>query len=424
MKKLLLIFVFACSVQIPFAQVILPVGPATIDSLKAELKKTSNDTLRLVLVNELRFNYFFGKGDFDSALVYSKQVLGLAQKMGYKIDEAYAYDLLADIFNFQHHDQTLETFFRGIKIAEDPRSEKKILPRKYLEKMTYWHKDFNALLVKNNWSTGYFRLAILGSLYQDLGRAYGKVMPDQQKLFFYLTKAINLYTSQKDSAGLIHTYSNIAEYFYARDQLDSSLSYIQKADALQQLYTRSSQLFLLYPLWGTLHFRKGNYPLSLRLLRQSITPGNEFEKGWNWLAYVTLAEYFLKTGQLDSSLYYGREAHILTTKTNLPDTRQTTSALLARLYESTGARDSALEYYKLALSLNDSVNNFSKRAQLQRQDFEQQRQQDELEQEKARVKSYALLAGLAILLTIALFLLRNNQQRKKQIPRCTKRMAK
>src|SRR5205085_11343286 len=61
----------------------------------------------------------------------------------------------------------------------------------------------------------------------------------------------------------------------------------------------------------------------------------------------------------------------------------------------------------------DSVNNANKKEQLQRQDFEQQLLQEELEEGEARERFYALFAGLAILLTIALFLLRNNQQKKQ-----------
>ncbi len=147
-----------------------------MDSLKHELAATKNDTLRLVLANQLRYDYFFGNGHVDSALVYSKLVLALTQKLGYKIDEAYACDLVGDILNYQHHQNTLEMFFRGVTIAENPQIEGKILPRNYLERMTYWHQDLTNLLVKNNWEPRYFRLAILSSLYLDLAHAYGVVM--------------------------------------------------------------------------------------------------------------------------------------------------------------------------------------------------------------------------------------------------------
>ena len=122
----------------------------TIDSLKQALLATSNDTLRLVLANELRYNYFLVNTNYDSTLIYSTQVYDLAHILGYKIDEAYALDMIGDILDFQHNENTLETLFRGVKIAENPQSENKILPRKYLELMTYWTPDLTSLLKKNN----------------------------------------------------------------------------------------------------------------------------------------------------------------------------------------------------------------------------------------------------------------------------------
>src|SRR4051794_2458288 len=123
-----------CSIL--FAQ-ITPIRPGTrtIDSLKQALLATRNDTLRLVLANELRYDYFLVNTNLDSALTYSRQVFDLAHRLDYKIDEAYALDMTGDLLNFQHNENTLETFFKGIKIAEDAQIESKILPRKYLELM-------------------------------------------------------------------------------------------------------------------------------------------------------------------------------------------------------------------------------------------------------------------------------------------------
>ena len=111
MKKVLNIFIIICSVQVSFAQ-ITPVQPkqTTIDSLKQALSATTNDTLRLVLSNELRYNYFLVNTNYDSTLIYSRQVCALAHRLGYKIDEAYALDMIGDILNFQYNENTLETF--------------------------------------------------------------------------------------------------------------------------------------------------------------------------------------------------------------------------------------------------------------------------------------------------------------------------
>jgi two-component system NtrC family sensor kinase len=416
LKKVLTIIAFIYSVQIALAQ-ITSIDPQQriIDSLKQELQATTNDTLRLVLANELHYIYLLKRINYDSAIVYSKQSFALAHELGYKIDEAYALDMIGDILNLQHNEHTLETFFKGVKIAEDPQIESKILPIRYLNMMIYWHPMFTDLIKSKNWSPRYFRLAILGSLYQDLGHAYGKVMPNQQRLSFYTSKAIELYKSQKDTFLWAVTYENIAEYFYSSNQLDSSPYYAQKADTLRIIYNKLNAKYLTNPLLGAIYFKKGNDSLALHFIRQFIKEFKSEHEGHleYWLPYFTLAEYFFKTGMMDSSLYYATEAYKLATNINFQENLQETSALLAKLYKKTGVSDSAMKYYEIALALSDSINDASKKTQLQRQDFEQQREREELEQEKARERLYILFVGLAILLTIALFLLWNNRQRKK-----------
>jgi len=422
LKKVLIIFVIICSVQVLFAQ-ITPNRPKQrhIDSLKQALLASTNDTLRLVLANELGYNYLMVNTNLDSTLIYSRQVFALAHRLGYKIDEAYALDMIGSILNFQHNENTLETFFKGVKIAEDPQIENKILPRKYLELITYWNPDFTSLLKKNNWSPNYFRLSLLGGLYEDLGQAYGKAIPNRQRLFFYMSKAIELYKSQKDTASLALTYENIAEYFYSSN-LDSSLYYAHKADTLRRIYNKRDLKYTTYPLLGEIYFKKGNDSLALHFARQFIQkrPGSGLYIGWDWQPYFTLAEYFLKNSMIDSSMidssfYYATEAYTLAT---LPENLQPASALLAKLYKRKGLSDSALKYYEMALALSDTLNDASKKAQLQKQDFEQQREQEELEQEKAREKFYILFTGFAISLValsvIGFILLRNIRLKRKK----------
>src|SRR5262249_8652252 len=152
----------------------------------------------------------------------------------------------------------LETFFKGIKIAEDPQIENKILPRKYLAMMGYWEPAFTSYLKEHNWSPHYFRLMILASLYQDLGHAYANVMPDRQRLFFYMSRAIELYKSLKATFYWSDTYANIAEYFYSSDQLDSALYYAQKAETLNRIANIEDHKYDNYPLLAAIYFKKSN----------------------------------------------------------------------------------------------------------------------------------------------------------------------
>src|SRR5436189_1534313 len=115
-KKAITILLFAGSVQTLFAQSSQSLSSQAIDSLRNEFETTHNDTLHLILVNQLRYNYFFVHPNLDSALFYSEQVLTMAQKLKYRIDEAYSLDLIGDVMNYMHSQNTLETFFKGVSI--------------------------------------------------------------------------------------------------------------------------------------------------------------------------------------------------------------------------------------------------------------------------------------------------------------------
>ena len=139
-----------------------------VDSLKHELETTKNDTLRLVLLTLLSNRYLDKK--YDSVVFFAEQQLLLAQKLNYKIDEAYALDIMGESMMHLHNTRILETILKGIKIVEDTRSEKNILPKKYLDMIIYWDTIF---LPKDRWTPRSLRLDELANLYTGLGLFYG-----------------------------------------------------------------------------------------------------------------------------------------------------------------------------------------------------------------------------------------------------------
>ncbi len=397
------IFVLACSVQQLSAQDLHLSQAARVDSLKQALHATTNDTLRMVLNNNIHLYYYFHNNDnVDSNLFYSKQFLQLTQKLHYRLDEAYGYDVLGIWMRERVHPQTLETLLKGVRIAEDPTSEKNILPEKYLKMMIYWREDFKALLVKNHWQPAFFRTLLLASVYNYVGSVYANTMYNQQKGFYYLYKAIDIYKAVQDTTDLGIAYHDIANYFASINQYDSCLSYAQKS-----LSVLVNQKFTLpnMALIGTMYYKKGNISKAFTFLRKSIENNSKF-----WLPYYTFGEYHLVKGNDDSSLYYAKKAF---EGGKGPADEQKVSALLAKVYRETGKPDSAAKYFELALSYNDITNNIDRKRLLQAQDFEEQLRQQELEKTKNRNKVFSLLVGIAILLLIAGLLLINNRRRKR-----------
>ena len=366
----------------------------------------------MVLANRIQSHYFLGNTNLDSALFYAKQLLQLSQKLHYKIDEAYAYDAVGLYMNFLFNAQTLETLFKGIRIAEDPRSEEHILPEKYLKMMLYWVEDFTALLAKNRWQPEIFRTLILASLYNDLGAAYAHTISNQQKSFSYIHKAITIFRRNNDSVDLGIAYHDIAMYFASIDQYDSCLHYAQRSQTYL-INIGNAVIVSNMALMGTMYYKKGDVSKALSLLRKSLELNPKYGADNNWLTYYTLAQYHFEKGSRDSSLFFSKRALEEVKATNRPEDVQKASALLAKAYKATGQPDSAVKYFELALSYNNIINNIDKKRVLQSQDFEEQLHQQEVVDSQNKIKVYSLLIGLGALLLIALILLANIQHRKK-----------
>ena len=63
----------------------------------------------------------------------------ISRKLNLKLNEAYALDQKAyALLNMGDYPRSLQTFLSGLEIAEDPKSEKNVLPQKYILK-----KDFS-----------------------------------------------------------------------------------------------------------------------------------------------------------------------------------------------------------------------------------------------------------------------------------------
>ena len=92
---------------------------------------------------------------------------------------------------------------------------------------------------------------------------------------------------------------------------------------------------------------------------------------------------------------------------------------LSDVYSNLNKRDSSLKYLQLYTVLNDSLNNTEKKNLLSYQNigFDQQLRLKSLQEEKieteTRIRTYAMLSGLGVLLIIGLILYRNNRQKQK-----------
>lgn len=134
------------------------------------------------------------------------------------------------------------------------------------------------------------------------------------------------------------------------------------------------------------------------------------------LAYFSFAEHFYRNKQIDSSIYYAKKALAVVANSEFSFLSASPAKLLMDIYQESNA-DSTIKYLKIYTAANDSIFSTRSNQQLQMMTFEEDLRQRNAVIEKTqyqnKVKANLLWVGLAVFSLIALFLYRNNQQKKK-----------
>ena len=86
--------------------------------LKQRLETTTNDTLRLKLLGDLTFSYV--ETNSDSAYYYGEQTTTLGRKLGYRLSEAFAMNLMGyALMNKGNYPRALQVLLMAFQIAND-----------------------------------------------------------------------------------------------------------------------------------------------------------------------------------------------------------------------------------------------------------------------------------------------------------------
>jgi signal transduction histidine kinase len=371
------------------------------DSVEDALKGNISDTARMLAYHELGF-YFHGL-DQDSCYIYFNKELVLARKFSFKIWEIDALDNSAwAIWRQGNSPEALQRFLEGIKIAEDPASE------------------------KNAWNMARFdaakdpkiaRLVVLAGLYFDLATLYEHTR-ESEKEFAYLSKGEKVGIENHDEAALVEINLQFGSYYLSHHQIDSAVARLQKSvDFAEQSGFQFFEGDALDSM-GNAFVIKGNYPAAKNSYLRSVQVNRE-QPNYPGLTktYLCMAALFIKQNNIDSGLDYAKKGLALTKITNDLSDKATVYSFLSTVFKMKNNIDSAFIYQEMALAARDSLNNAEKQRQFENIGFNEQLRVQQLEEEKVaihnKIRIYSMLAGLGAVLFIALILYRNNRQKKK-----------
>ncbi len=370
-----------------------------LDSLKKALHAARTDSARYLRLSDI--NDYYAELNRDSALYYGDQALAIAKKNGQLLDEASTLDgkgyILMHLGKFP---ESLECFQQALKLAEDPKNENS------------WGRF-------KNYAPHRMRISNLASIHHDIGHLMGATNnTDQQIVEYRETKKLATEAGAQELLGLVNM--NLGHVYEKLNRLDSALIMEQNAVRIFKQTGFKKYLGAVYLDMGDVYLKKGNTILALQYLHKAINTNIE-QKNFTNVAYsyLDMTEHYLKEKQKDSSLFY---AHKTLEVLNTTGSKQNLDYALENLYQSyklAGKTDSAYKYQGLALTAKDSSFKATVKslADFQKLSFKAQMHAQDLEKEKAaiqtRIRTYVLLAAIAVCILIAGIFYRNNRQKQK-----------
>ena len=369
------------------------------DSLRQALKIAVTDSARFSILGDLE-NYYL-EINRQTALFFTDQRLSIAKKNNHTLDEALTLDRKGYILmHLGKYPESLRCFQQAFKIAEDPDSENKT-----------WYQDKKSTPRK-------FRLGVLASIHHDLGHLMGNTNNTDQQIFQYKeTKRLAEESGEKGLLGLVNM--NLGNAYLTLNKLDSALVFEKNAEQIFKQIGFKKYISFVYEILGSVYFRKGNKNFALQYFHKGVNAGieqNNFESAS--ICYSDLTNYYLSEKQKDSSLYYAKKELETLHFTGSKDLGEAYENLY-QSYKLSKELDSAYKYQGLALIAKDSSyqTTIKSLTEFQKLSFKEQLRLQELEQEKEvtqnRIRTYAMLSGLGVILLVVLILYRNNRQKQK-----------
>ena len=355
---------------------------AKVEKWKAIVAQNKKDTTTLGALDSL-FNFYGATVSNDSVFYFAQKVFDLAGEL---------------------HNDKLQWLVAARRLSERYFEQGKVDSALQLQ--------FKALQVFENAKDS----GSISAIYLNIGHAH-KEYGDYRKAISYYIKGYDISKAKQNNYGIWAASLNLG-YVYAQvNQLDSALYF---ANMSYEIALNSNNKASIYPsenYLGVVHNKLGNYEVAkdffLSALQKVTKAGTSFRFAYRGLSYLYLgiANSYAKLNHYDSSLYYARQALIVSSKIFYLKGTVDAQKLLAESFYSLHQIDSAYYYRQLHDVAKDSLYNRDKSSAIESLTFEQElkekERQAELQKQKEERSHNIQLAitAIAILVFLILFLL-------------------
>jgi signal transduction histidine kinase len=361
----------------------------TIDTLRLKLKRAVVDTDRLNIIMDLSKSYFISNP--DSCIIFGQQGYELAARYNRQYDMARALNYLANAYaTMGDYAKGMQFYFKALRVFENLNS-------------------VSGIVMENN---------NIGATYVEK-TDYKKALPYLQQADRQWSTYISTHKLKKlnDRQQMAIININIGECYLYTHKIDSADHYLQRCypDAKKNNY--ATLIDNIERDLGEVEIERGHKAAALKHLKAAIPLSISAEDPEMLsMSYLSAAKLYHKYLQQDSAEYYAQKALETAIAGKYQQDVLNAGKVLYTYYDEDHNLPEAYKYYKITTTAKDSIYSQEKVKQLLSIDFEEkQRQQDiAAAQNKYReeVRTYALIAGLVVLLLLVFVFWRNSRQRK------------
>lgn len=377
-----------------------------LDSLKKRFATESNDTLRLVHAASIARIY--KEINPDSTYRYADSMLTMPVKLRLRLEESVALGELGyALLNQGNYPRSLQALLQAIAIAEDPATEKHILPASIPPYDEYVDRKVSARLQ---------RLAVASKVIQYTAILYNNTL-NYKKALSYTRSAVPLALESTNLPILIINYITLGRTYMQLNQQDSALYSFQNAYDYSIRSNDKRYLGSILLNTGRVYLNLKKPEMAKNFFKRALieSQANEYFRGAA-ASDLELAELFRASGKTDSSQYHIRHALQVANYLNAPDLSLRCYTALVDIYKKSNI-DSTVKYQALIIQINKETFNAKQVQQFQNIDYSEQQRLAEIatarKEYQVKLRTNFLLGSTFTLLVIAFFLYRNSRTRQK-----------
>ena len=380
-----------------------------VDSLKSVYGNTPDDSTRYVTGRALY--YYYEELNRDTALYYAEQNLKLARANNRKLAEAAS--LVIKGYQLLHQGKyaaSLESLLLAFKIGNDAGD----------------NTEETWPLVSIEPSPGKSRLLILAITHHMFGLLMEQTQNTDQQIFHF-NEALRIAKQIGNSNRHLLAAMNLGNSYLLIGNLDSALGFAKDADRISQKASLHKYRGYILSVIGDIYMKKGDRALAKTYYYEGLKSASEQENlGSVARNNIRLINCFAAEGKKDSLLIYAlknvdivRSLGTVVGQGGLPNNIASAYENVSLGYQLNGRFDSAFKYQGLALIAKDSLykERIKNLADFQNMSFDKQLRLQNLEKEKIandnKIRTYVLLAGIVVLLLVAVFFYMNDRQKHK-----------